>query len=109
LKAISFEVALLFERTPESGGHFEMAPNTRSDINPNYQGVAKLLLGDASNTVRVAREEGELVIFRGCNSAHRVTPTEGNRLRLMCIMVYETEPGVIGDPIANETVYGVKA
>ena len=104
----AFTMTLMLQ-APESGGHFEMAPNTRSDTNPNYAGVAKLLLGDTSNTVRVAREEGELVIFRGCNSAHRVTPTEGSRLRLMCVMVYETEPGVIGDPVVNETVYGIKA
>jgi hypothetical protein len=25
----------------------------------------------------------------------------------MCIMVYENEPGVIGDPVVNKTVYGV--
>jgi len=104
----AFTMTLMLQ-APESGGHFEMAPNTRSETNPNYAGITKLLLGDNSNTVRVAREEGELVIFRGCNSAHRVTPTEGSRLRLMCVMVYETEPGVIGDPVVNETVYGIKA
>jgi len=104
----AFTMTLMLQ-APESGGHFEIAPNTRSDTDPNYAGVAKLLLGDESNTVRVARDEGELVIFRGCNSAHRVTPNEGSRLRLMGVMVYETEAGVIGDPVVNETVYGVKA
>ncbi len=104
----AFTMTLMLQ-APESGGHFEMAPNTRSDTDPNYAGIAKLLLGDNSDTVRMAREEGELVIFRGCNSAHRVTPTEGSRLRLMCVMVYETEAGVIGDPVVNETVYGIKA
>ncbi len=98
----------LMLQSAESGGHFEMAPNTRSDADPNFEGVAQLLLGEESNVVRVARDEGELVIFRGCNSAHRVTPIEGSRLRLMCVMVYETEPGVTGDPVVNETVYGIK-
>jgi hypothetical protein len=102
----AFTMTLMLQ-APESGGHFEMAPNTRSDDDPNYAGVAKLLLGDESQVVRVSRAEGELVIFRGCNSAHRVTPIVGNRLRLMCVMVYETEPGVIGDPVVNKTVYGV--
>lgn len=49
------------------------------------------------------------IFARGCNSAHRVTPIIGNRRRLMCVMVYETGPGVIGDPVVNETVYGIKA
>jgi hypothetical protein len=26
----------------------------------------------------------------------------------MCVMVYETEPGVVGDPVVNETVYGIE-
>ena len=95
-------------QAPESGGHFEMVPNTRSDSNPNYAGLTQLLLGDESKAIQISRNEGELVIFRGCNSAHRVTPIVGNRLRLMCVMVYETEPGVIGDPVVNETVYGIK-
>jgi hypothetical protein len=103
----AFTMTLMLQ-SPEAGGQFEMAPNTRSDTNPNFQGVSKLLLGDESNAVRVSRDEGELVIFRGCNSAHRVTPVEGDRLRLMCVMVYESEPGVIGDPVVNETVYGIK-
>lgn len=103
----AFTMTLMLQ-APESGGHFEMAANIRSDTDPNYAGVAQLLRGDESHVVRVPRDEGELVIFRGCNSAHRVTPTRGNRLRLMCVMVYETEAGVIGDPVVNETVYGVK-
>jgi hypothetical protein len=103
----AFTLTLMLQ-APESGGHFEMAPNTRSDTDPNFDGVGRLLLGDESKVVRVSRSEGELVIFRGCNSAHRVTPIEGQRLRLMCIMVYETRPGVVGDPVVNETVYGVK-
>lgn len=102
----AFTMTLMLQ-APESGGHFEMAPNTRSDNDPNYAGVAKLLLGDESGVVRISRAQGELVIFRGCNSAHRVTPIVGNRLRLMCVMVYETEPGVVGDAVVNQTVYGV--
>jgi hypothetical protein len=103
----AFTMTLMLQ-APESGGEFEMAPNTRSETDPNYAGVARLLLGDESGVVSVSRAEGELVIFRGCNSAHRVTPVSGNRLRLMCVMVYESEAGVIGDPVVNETVYGIK-
>lgn len=103
----AFTMTLMLQ-APESGGHFEMAADMRSDTDPNYKEVSKLLLGDTARVLQVSRSEGELVIFRGCNSAHRVTPVAGNRLRLMCIMVYETRPGVIGDPVVNETVYGIK-
>lgn len=104
----AFTMTLML-RASESGGNFEMVPNTRSDADPNFDGLTRLLLGDESKAIRISRAEGELVIFRGCNSAHRVTPIVGNRLRLMCVMVYETGPAVIGDPVVNETVYGIKA
>ena len=103
----AFTLTMMLQ-APESGGQFHMVPNTRSDSDPNYAGIKNLLQGDESKVVQVSRSEGELVIFRGCNSAHRVTPVVGNRRRMMCVMVYETEPGVLGDPVVNETVYGVK-
>lgn len=103
----AFTLTLMLQ-APESGGQFHMSPNTRSDSDPNYAGIKNLLQGDESKVVQVSRSEGELVIFRGCNSAHRVTPVVGSRRRMMCVMVYETEPDVIGDPVVNETVYGIK-
>jgi hypothetical protein len=102
-----FTMTLMLQ-APESGGQFQIASNMRSDNDSNYDGIAKLLLGNDSQVVTVSRNEGELVIFRGCHSAHRVTAVVGDRLRLMCVMVYETEPGVIGDPVVNETVYGIQ-
>lgn len=103
----AFTMTLMLQ-APESGGHFEIVPNTRSDDNANYVGITRLLQGKENHSIRVSRSEGELVIFRGCNSAHRVTPVSGKRRRLMCVMVYEMKPNVIGDPVVNETVYGVK-
>ena len=103
----AFTLTLMLQ-APESGGQFQMVPNTRSDSEPNYAGIKKLLQGDESKVIQVSRSEGELVIFRGCNSAHRVTPVVGSRRRMMCVMVYETEPNVIGDPVINATVYGIK-
>ena len=103
----AFTMTLMLQ-APEAGGCFEIAPNTRSDEDPNYASVVRLLRGDSTEVQSVARSEGELVIFRGCHSAHRVTPVEGKQRRLMCVMVYEESAGVLGDPVVNETVYGVK-
>ena len=55
----------------------------------------------------LTREEGALMMFRGCHSAHRITPVRGSRIRMMGDLVYENAPGVIGDPVVNATVYGV--
>jgi hypothetical protein len=100
-----FTMTLMLQAA-ESGGEFEIVPNTRTQDDPMPAEVAKVLKGDRSRLKTVPREPGALVIFRGCNSLHRVTEVAGKRLRLMSVFVYEDHPGVIGDPGVNETVYG---
>ncbi len=56
--------------------------------------------------IEVARTEGALCIFQGCNSLHRVTPVLGGQMRIMAVFVYENQPGVVGDPEVNAAVYG---
>jgi hypothetical protein len=102
----SFTMTLMLQ-APRGGGVFELAPNIRSESDPNVEELRKVLLGDRSRVRCYDRGEGSLVIFRGCHSAHRVTEVEGPKPRLMCVMVYEDRPGVIGDPVVNETVYGI--
>ena len=104
----AFTMTLMLQ-APDRGGRFEMHPNTRSDSDPNYAMVSEVLLGQAEGIVEVGREEAALCIFRGCNSLHRVSPVEGERLRIMGVFVYENEPGIIGDAEVNETVYGRRA
>jgi len=102
----AFTVTLMLQR-PEGGGAFQMSPNTRTQDDPCLNQVRAVVSGQADHTiVDVARDEGSLCIFRGCNSLHRVTPIEGKRLRIMGVFVYENEPGVVGDMEVNETVYG---
>jgi hypothetical protein len=100
-----FTMTLMLQAA-ESGGEFEIVPNTRSQDDPMTAEVTKVLKGDRSRLKTVPREPGALVIFRGCNSLHRVTEVAGQRQRLMSVFVYEDHPGVIGDPGVNETVYG---
>jgi len=101
----AFTVTLMLQ-APEAGGAFEMVPNARSDRDPNHDYLRTVLQGERpQNIVEVAREPGSLCIFRGCNSLHRVSPVAGGVLRVMGVLVYETEPGVVGDPEVNETVY----
>ena len=103
----AFTMTLMLQ-APEQGGSFEMHPNTRSDDDPHFDRVKKVITGDEDGIVEVGREEGSLCIFRGCNSLHRVSPVKGDRLRIMGVFVYENEPGITGDGEVNETVYGRK-
>jgi hypothetical protein len=105
----AFTMTLMLQ-APDAGGDFELVPNTRSDDDPNYAFVSEVLTGQRPNAaVSVAREEAALCIFRGCNSVHRVSPVEGDTARIMGVFVYEDEPGVVGDPEVNATIYGREA
>ncbi|MEM7173396.1 MAG: 2OG-Fe(II) oxygenase [Pseudomonadota bacterium] len=101
----AFTMTLMLQ-APLQGGAFQMIPNIRGDDDQRYEDVGNAVLGDHEKAVEVARQEGALCIFRGCNSLHRVTPVKGSRMRIMAVFVYENEPGVIGDPEVNATVYG---
>ncbi len=102
----AFTMTLMLQ-APESGGEFEILPNCRSDTDANEAGLSRFLGGDRRGVQSPGREEGALMMFRGCHSAHRVCMVSGSRMRMMGVMVYESEPGVIGDPVVNATVYGV--
>ncbi len=100
-----FTMTLMLQ-SPDGGGEFEIVPNIRSREDPNYDALRAVLEGDRSNVVTVPRDHRALVIFRGARSVHRVTPVSGKTKRFMAVFVYEKEPGVLGDPEVNATVYG---
>ncbi len=105
----AFTMTLMLQAA-ENGGDFELVPNARTDDDPNTDYLGEVLRGERpQDIVQVGREPGALCLFRGCNSVHRVSPVHGARPRIMGVFVYETEPGVLGDPEVNETVYGRSA
>jgi len=102
----SFTMTLMIQPA-QSGGEFEMSPNTRTHGDENYDHVGRVLRGERNDTVvSVGREPGALCVFRGCNSLHQVTPVHGDTLRIMGVFVYEFSPGLVGDPEVNATIYG---
>jgi predicted 2-oxoglutarate/Fe(II)-dependent dioxygenase YbiX len=105
----SFTMTLMVQAA-ESGGVFQMSPDTRTDDDQNYDHVSDVLAGKCKDSIlSLGRQPGELCIFRGCNSLHRVTPVSGDTLRIMGVFVYESMPGVTGDPKVNATIYGERA
>ena len=102
----SFTMTLMVQPA-ESGGDFEMSPNTRTDNDENYAHVGQVLRGERDDTVvAIGREPGALCLFRGCNSLHRVSPVHGATQRIMGVFVYEFAPGIVGDAEVNATIYG---
>ena len=100
----NFTVTLAIQNA-ESGGAFEYAPNIRAD-GENFDEVARVLAG-TSDRVRVLHlEPGDLQIFRGRYSLHRVAPLEGNTPRYVAIFSYVEEPGMVATPERCKQLYG---
>ncbi len=87
-----FTTTLLLQ-APNNGGAFEYDQNLRSDSDPNYDGVADLLKGRRTPAL-IELDPGTLNIFKGKNTAHRVTPVQGEKDRIIAVLSYYEKPGV---------------
>lgn len=102
----SFAITLMIQN-PESGGVFEYVKNVRDADNGemNYEYCGEVLDGNAPSK-NLTMEAGTLVLFRGRNSMHRVTPVIGSRMRMLVVLAYNTEPGISLSESARMTFYG---
>lgn len=102
----SFAITLLIEK-PEAGSRFEFLKDLRdADAGEmNYEGVRALLDGDVAPQV-LSMDPGALVLFRGRNSIHRVSPNESDATRMLAVLAYNAEPGVELSESARMTFYG---
>lgn len=89
-----FTTTLLLQ-APEQGGEFEYRTGLRSDDDPNYDGVATLLNGHDPELRQLTLTPGTLNVFRGRNTAHRVTPVAGGTARMIAVFSYYEQPGVM--------------
>ncbi len=102
----SFAVTLMVQPA-ESGGIFEYVKHVRDADKgeSNFERCAEVL--DGSVPVQtLAMDAGALVLFRGRNAMHRVTPVQGRRTRMLAVLAYNTEPGISLSESARMTFYG---
>ena len=88
-----FTTTLLLQ-APEAGGAFEYRTNLRGPDDPNYEGVAALLEGRDPERKSLALKAGTLNVFRGLNTAHRVSQVKGGTPRMIAVFAYFEQPGV---------------
>ena len=82
-------VASILLRPADNGGDFEYIPSVRSDNDENFPYVQSILSGDDEQRLSVNFQPGDMVLFRGRNSLHRVTPIRGEITRLMALMSFD--------------------
>jgi hypothetical protein len=90
----------------ESGGQFEYCPGVRAPADEGYAAVEQILAGTYGDVRRLPMAPGTLVLFRGRFALHRVTPIAGRRPRLMAVLSYDTEPGIMLSEPTRMTFYG---
>lgn len=102
----SFAITLLIQK-PDGGGVFEYVRDLRdADAGDmNYEGVRQVLDGKVKPQV-LNMKPGSLALFRGRNSLHRVTPTQGDRTRMLAVLAYNSKPGISLSQSAMQTFYG---
>jgi hypothetical protein len=102
----SFAITLLIQK-PIAGGEFQYIRNFRDADNNemNYEGVDELL-NDKIGYDSLSMEPGTLVLFRGRNSIHRVTPVKGGLTRMLAVLAYNSEPNISLSETSRMTFYG---
>lgn len=88
-----FTTTLLLQ-APEVGGDFQYRTDLRSDDDPNYFGVARMLLGEDDKVRLLKLKPGTLNVFRGKNTPHRVTPVQGDTTRVIAVFSFYENTGV---------------
>ena len=100
-----FTVTILLQ-APVSGGSFQYRSGLRSRTDPNYDGVARLLAGHDESVQTLPLAPGTLNVFKGRNTAHRVTPVEGQRPRIITVFSYYETPDVAFSDAERLGFYG---
>ena len=100
-----FTLSIMIQK-PEKGGIFEYCPFIREPGNENFNEVKKVLDGDRSRVRQLDLEPGDLQIFKGRFTLHRVTKVEGNKPRYLCIPAYVLDPWRVNTPEHSKAIYG---
>ncbi len=101
----SYTVTLAIQNG-DAGGAFEYCPNLRHADDENYAGVGRVIAGDRTPVHTLPLEPGDLQIFRGRYSLHRVTPVQGPTPRYVGIFSFVEEPDMVGRVERTRQLYG---
>ena len=100
-----FTLSILVQKA-EKGGLFEYAPSIRSKDNENFENVTRVLKGDRKLVKSLDLKPGDLQIFKGRFSMHRVTKIEGKTSRYIALPCYVKDPYRVNKPEHSKQVYG---
>jgi hypothetical protein len=101
-----FAVTVLV-READQGGLFEYVPGIRSATNEGFDAIQAVLEGGRNGVRTLDLRPGDLQIFRGRHSLHRVTRVpDTSTSRHATIFAYTLDPGVIGRVERTTQLFG---
>ncbi|WP_328406852.1 HalD/BesD family halogenase [Nocardia sp. NBC_00403] len=101
-----FAVSMVTQRA-DDGGEFDYCPNIRSASHENIDDVREVLTGRDRGLVRsLTLQVGDLQLFRGRYSLHRIREVRGDHERLSAIFAYSGQADVIGSPDRTRLLFG---
>ncbi len=101
-----FAVTVLVEEAAE-GGLFEYYPGIRSADDEGFGRIAAVLAGERNGVVSLDLRPGDMQIFKGRYSLHRVSRVAGDSTpRHAAIFAYTEQPGVIGRVERTQQLFG---
>ncbi|AHH96684.1 HalD/BesD family halogenase [Kutzneria albida] len=100
-----FTVSMLTQEAG-GGGRFEYCPNIRSATDENLDAVRAALAGKSDLVRQLDLRPGDLQLFLGRYSLHRVTAVHGALARHSAIFAYSERPGVVGSPERTRQLFG---
>ena len=101
----NFTVTLAIQNG-EAGGVFEYAPGLRSAEDECFDAVADVLDGRSHRVQAIDLVPGDLQIFKGRYSLHRVTPVTGPQRRYVGIFSFVQTEGMVGSVERTRQLYG---
>ena len=100
-----FTVSILVQKA-ESGGVFEYVPDIRAPGQENFEQVQAVLEGSREGVRELDLIPGDLQLFKGRFSMHRVTPIVGRRTRYIALPTYVHDPWRMNRPHHSTQYYG---
>lgn len=100
-------VVTIMTQQPDAGGAFEYHQDLRSPGDENLDGLGAVLSGSPAKPSRsIEANAGDLQLFLGRYSLHKVTEVAGATDRHVLVLSYSDRPGVIGPVDRTRSVYG---
>lgn len=101
-----FAVTVLIQAA-DQGGLFQYVPGIRSSSDEGFAAIQSVLEGNESAVTTLDLRPGDLQIFRGRYSLHRVTRVaDGSTPRHAAIFAYTAQAGVIGRVERTRQLFG---